>query len=420
MQSELSARESITETLRAQTHEFNNQLHTISGLIQLEEYAELSQWIGAVTRRRAEITEEVTSHIDDPAVAALLIAKVSLAAERGIGLRLAEDAALPRLDPDLRRRRRHRARQPRRQRGRRHGVRRRYVDRRPAPRGRRPGARAGGRQRRRRARGHRGRCSAAATRPSPATPAAGVSGWRWCRWSASVGAARCRCTMTEAPSSPPGCPMTEEAHDHRPDRARRRRRLHGRRHPHEVRAAHAGVRGGGRGGDGRGRAGGDPAAASGPGAARRTPARPHRDRRAPRAAGRGRRHRRGDGDRGARGRDGAGRGGRGSGALPGEAVRVRRPARPARGVPGRAHRAGRRGTGRPGRHRRGVRAGGDHPAAGAAQGAERARPPTPSSRRSAGPGSCPPARPPRRSASRGSRPGGTSSTSSTPARSRCA
>ena len=40
MQSELNARESITETLRAQTHEFNNQLHTISGLIQLEEYAE--------------------------------------------------------------------------------------------------------------------------------------------------------------------------------------------------------------------------------------------------------------------------------------------------------------------------------------------------------------------------------------------
>ena len=42
MQSELSARESVTETLRAQTHEFNNQLHTISGLIQLEEYDELS------------------------------------------------------------------------------------------------------------------------------------------------------------------------------------------------------------------------------------------------------------------------------------------------------------------------------------------------------------------------------------------
>ena len=70
-------------------------------LVKPFEYDELSRWIGAVTRRRAEITEEVTSHIDDPAVAALLIAKVSLAGERGIGLRLAEDAALPRLDPDL-------------------------------------------------------------------------------------------------------------------------------------------------------------------------------------------------------------------------------------------------------------------------------------------------------------------------------
>ena len=33
LQSELSARESITNTLRAQTHEFHNQLHTISGLV---------------------------------------------------------------------------------------------------------------------------------------------------------------------------------------------------------------------------------------------------------------------------------------------------------------------------------------------------------------------------------------------------
>ena len=101
MQSELSARESVTETLRAQTHEFNNQLHTISGLIQLGEYDELSAWIGAVTRRRAEITDAVTSRVDDPAVAALLIAKVSLAAERGVGIELAEDTRLPRLDPDL-------------------------------------------------------------------------------------------------------------------------------------------------------------------------------------------------------------------------------------------------------------------------------------------------------------------------------
>lgn len=101
MQSELSARESVTETLRAQTHEFNNQLHMISGLVQLEEYDEVSTLIGSLTQRRAEINASVSRRVDDPAVAALLIAKVSLAAERGVDLALAADASLPRLDPDL-------------------------------------------------------------------------------------------------------------------------------------------------------------------------------------------------------------------------------------------------------------------------------------------------------------------------------
>jgi two-component system, CitB family, sensor kinase len=101
MQSELTARESVTETLRAQTHEFNNQLHTISGLVQLEEYDEVSRLIGALTRRRAEINEAVTKQVQDPAVAALLVAKVSLAAERGVEIALAGADPLPRLDPEL-------------------------------------------------------------------------------------------------------------------------------------------------------------------------------------------------------------------------------------------------------------------------------------------------------------------------------
>lgn len=101
MQSELTARESITETLRAQTHEFNNQLHIISGLVQLEEYEEVSAIIGTITRRRAEINERVTAVVHDPAVAALLVAKMSLAAERGVEIALAADTDLPALDPDL-------------------------------------------------------------------------------------------------------------------------------------------------------------------------------------------------------------------------------------------------------------------------------------------------------------------------------
>jgi two-component system CitB family sensor kinase len=100
LQSELSARESITNTLRAQTHEFHNQLHTISGLVQLGEYDEVSRLVGTLSRRRREISDAVTARVEDPAVAALLIAKTSLAAERGVELVMAADSDLPRLDPE--------------------------------------------------------------------------------------------------------------------------------------------------------------------------------------------------------------------------------------------------------------------------------------------------------------------------------
>ncbi|HEY0646185.1 MAG TPA: ATP-binding protein [Nocardioides sp.] len=100
LQSELSARESITNTLRAQTHEFHNQLHTISGLVQLGEYDEVSRLVGTLSRRRAEISDAVLAHVEDPAVAALLVAKTSLAAERGVDLRISTGSDLPRLDPE--------------------------------------------------------------------------------------------------------------------------------------------------------------------------------------------------------------------------------------------------------------------------------------------------------------------------------
>jgi len=101
MQSQLSSHKSVTDTLRAQTHEFANQLHTISGLTQLGEYDAVTEFVGTLTRRRAAISDAVAQHISDPAVAALLIAKTSLAAESGVALELAGDSHLAALDPAL-------------------------------------------------------------------------------------------------------------------------------------------------------------------------------------------------------------------------------------------------------------------------------------------------------------------------------
>jgi sensor histidine kinase regulating citrate/malate metabolism len=101
MSGQLSSHKSVTDTLRAQTHEFANQLHTISGLVQLDEFDAVRDLVGTLTRRRAEISDAVTQRISDPAVAALLIAKTSLAAERKVALDIAGDSALSPLDPAL-------------------------------------------------------------------------------------------------------------------------------------------------------------------------------------------------------------------------------------------------------------------------------------------------------------------------------
>jgi two-component system CitB family sensor kinase len=101
MQAQLSSHKSVTDTLRAQTHEFANQLHTISGLVQLGEYDAVRDLVGTLTRRRAEISDAVTQRISDPAVAALLIAKSSLAAERKVALQIGDESHLGPLEPAL-------------------------------------------------------------------------------------------------------------------------------------------------------------------------------------------------------------------------------------------------------------------------------------------------------------------------------
>ena len=101
LQGQLSSHKSVTDTLRAQTHEFANQLHTISGLVQLGEFDSVRDLVGTLTRRRAAISDAVTQRIFDPAVAALLIAKTSLAAESGVALELDPDSHLATLNPAL-------------------------------------------------------------------------------------------------------------------------------------------------------------------------------------------------------------------------------------------------------------------------------------------------------------------------------
>jgi sensor histidine kinase regulating citrate/malate metabolism len=101
VQRQLGATRNATDTLRAQTHEFDNQLHVISGLLQLKEYDEARSYVSVLTRRRAEVDSAVAARIEDPPLAALLVAKSSLAAESRVQLEISPATRCPRLAAEL-------------------------------------------------------------------------------------------------------------------------------------------------------------------------------------------------------------------------------------------------------------------------------------------------------------------------------
>ncbi len=101
LERELGATRTATDTLRAQAHEFANQLHVISGLIQIGDYDSVVQFVNGATVDRTRLNDEVTARIQDPALAALLIAKSSLAAERNVTLQLDPASALAPVSDEL-------------------------------------------------------------------------------------------------------------------------------------------------------------------------------------------------------------------------------------------------------------------------------------------------------------------------------
>ncbi|KOG39892.1 ATPase [Streptomyces resistomycificus] len=100
LEREIGSFRSSSELLRAQAHEFANQLHTISGLIQIGEQDEVVRYIRALSRRRQSLDVSLSRRVRDTAVAALLMAKSSLAAERRVSLRISDRTALDRLTPE--------------------------------------------------------------------------------------------------------------------------------------------------------------------------------------------------------------------------------------------------------------------------------------------------------------------------------
>ena len=74
----------LANALRAQEHEFTNRLHVIAGLLDLGEIEEARRYLDTITGQQLTSAEDLRARIAPPVLAALLLAKLAVAAERGV------------------------------------------------------------------------------------------------------------------------------------------------------------------------------------------------------------------------------------------------------------------------------------------------------------------------------------------------
>jgi two-component system CitB family sensor kinase len=98
---ELTAIQGLTDALRAQEHEYTNRLHVVSGLLELGEQDEAARYLAEISHDSLAPAEELRSRIEPPVLAALLLAKITIAAENDIRLMVTPQSRLdrPAVDP---------------------------------------------------------------------------------------------------------------------------------------------------------------------------------------------------------------------------------------------------------------------------------------------------------------------------------
>ncbi|UFU01430.1 sensor histidine kinase [Radiobacillus kanasensis] len=81
---ELTGVKAFVEALRVQNHEHMNKLHTIAGLIQLDNHEEALNFVFQTTEEQKELTSRLSENIVGDSITGLLLSKVSRGKELGI------------------------------------------------------------------------------------------------------------------------------------------------------------------------------------------------------------------------------------------------------------------------------------------------------------------------------------------------
>jgi two-component system CitB family sensor kinase len=92
---ELATMTTLSEALRAQTHEHANRLHTVSTLIELGRTQEALDFAVRDKQEAQRLTDSFVGSLDEPFITALMIGKAAQAHERGIELTVTATGELP-------------------------------------------------------------------------------------------------------------------------------------------------------------------------------------------------------------------------------------------------------------------------------------------------------------------------------------
>ncbi|MFF2329082.1 MULTISPECIES: ATP-binding protein [unclassified Streptomyces] len=92
---ELDSTRGLIDALRAQDHEHANRMHTLLGLLELDMHEDAVEYVTEVVGAHRATAEQITEKVHDPLLAALLVGKATVAAERGVALRMASETLLP-------------------------------------------------------------------------------------------------------------------------------------------------------------------------------------------------------------------------------------------------------------------------------------------------------------------------------------
>ncbi|RVW00697.1 sensor histidine kinase [Rhodococcus xishaensis] len=91
---ELDSARSVADSLRAQAHEYANRLHTIVTMVELGRGDDAVSFAAAELTTSQQLIDRLTAAVHEPALAALLLGKVTEAAQQGVEFTVTEDTAL--------------------------------------------------------------------------------------------------------------------------------------------------------------------------------------------------------------------------------------------------------------------------------------------------------------------------------------